>query len=266
MFYLSLSMLLGGSLQSCEEVIDVDLNDAAPKLSIDGKIILNQPAEVQLSYTSNYFSDEAPDYEKNAIVTIKNSDGISETLEHSRNGLYQGRLLRGQDGHEYTLEINVADKTYQGKSKILTPTEIVKLGYVEFDGFGGGQDETEYNLEITLKNNPNEENYYLIKYYLNGSEKEETYSVWSHEFFPNEETIEFTPLRFSFTKGDEVTVQAYSIDEGTYEFYSQLDEIIDQQGGGSSTPFNPQSNMGKDVLGYFRAWSFDTQSIRVEEE
>ncbi|MCT4645404.1 MAG: hypothetical protein N4A74_10500, partial [Carboxylicivirga sp.] len=54
--------------------------------------------------------------------------------------------------------------------------------------------------------------------------------------------------------------------EGTYEYYSQLDEIIDQQGGGSSTPFNPESNMGKDVLGYFRAWSYDERSIQVEEE
>ncbi|MCT4590888.1 MAG: DUF4249 domain-containing protein [Carboxylicivirga sp.] len=266
MFYLSLSMLLGNTLQSCEEVIDVDLNDAAPKLSIDGQITLDQTAEVQLNYTSSYFSDEAPDFEENATITIINSDGISETLDHLGNGLYKGQLLRGQRDHEYTLDIKIADKSYQGKSKILTPTEIVKLGYKKFDGFGSSEDETEYNLEITLKNNPEEENYYLIKYYLNGAEKEETYSVWSHEFFANEETIEFTPLRFSFTEDDLVTIKAFSIDEGTYEYYSQLDEIIDQQGGGSSTPFNPESNMGKDVLGYFRAWSYDERSIQVEEE
>ena len=266
MFSFSLSMLLGGALQSCEEVIDIDLNDADPRLAIDGTISPGGFAQVQLSYTSSYFSDEAPDYETNATIQLIDSKGEMETLTHQMNGLYTGRFIIGEVGVEYELKITIGDKTYTGSTKMMTPTEIIELNYVEFDGFGGSGGETEYNLEITLKNNPSEENYYLIKYYLNSEEKEETYSVWSHEFFPNDETIEFKPLRFSFTKDDVVTVRAYSIDEGTYDYYSQLDEIIDQEGGGSSTPFNPESNMGKDVLGYFRAWSYDQKSIKVEEE
>ncbi|MCG8578482.1 MAG: DUF4249 domain-containing protein [Bacteroidales bacterium] len=266
MFFLSLSLLFGGSLQSCEEVIDVDLNDADPKLSVDAQITLDQPALVQLSYTSSYFSDEEPEHEENAIVNISDSDGNSESLSHIGNGQYVGQLLRGRVGQEYELSITVDDKTYKGTSSILTPTEILKLGYEKFDGFGGSDGEEEYNVVITLKNNPDEENYYLIKYFLNDEEKEDTYSVWSHEYFANEETIEFTPLRFSFTKEDVVTIVAYSIDEGTYDYYSELDEIVDQEGGSGSTPFNPGSNMGKDILGYFRAWSFDQSSFKIEEE
>ncbi len=266
MFFLSLSMLIGGSLQSCEEVIDIDLNDADPKLSIDGQITLNETATVQLSYTTSYFSEEEPQYEESATVSISDSEGNSETLIHKGKGLYEGSLMRGQVGMEYELSVTVEEKTYKGSSQILTPTEILSLGYEKFDGFGGSGDEEEYNLIITLKNNPNEENYFLIKYYLNDEEKEDTYSVWSHEYFANEETIEFTPLRFSFTKEDVVTLVAYSIDEGTYDYYSQLEEIIDQEGGGSSTPFNPESNMGENILGYFRAWSFDKQTVQIEEE
>ncbi len=266
MFFLSLSLLIGGSLQSCEEVIDVDLNDADPKLSVDAQITLDQAAQVQLSYTSNYFSAEEPKHEENAIVSISDLDGNSETLSHLGDGLYIGKLMRGQVGQKYELTITVGDKIYKGSSSMLTPTEIINLGYEKFDGFGGSDGEEEYNVVITLKNNPDEENYYLIKYFLNDEEKEDTYSVWSHEYFANEETIEFTPLRFSFTKEDIVTIVAYSIDEGTYDYYSELDEIIDQDGGSGSTPFNPASNMGKDILGYFRAWSFDQQSLKIEEE
>lgn len=264
MFFLSLGMLIGGSLQSCEEVIEIDLNDADPKLSVDAQITLDQPAVVQLSYTSDYFADEEPEHEDNAIVKINDSDGHEEILAHKGNGRYVGSLTHGRVGQEYELTITIGNKVYKGTSRILTPTKILHLGYEKFDGFGGEGDE--YNLVITLKNNPNEENYYLIKYFLNDEEKEDTYSVWSHEYFANEETIEFTPLRFSFTKEDKVTLKAYSIDEGTYDYYSELDEIIDQNGGGGSTPFNPSSNMGKDILGYFRAWSFDQQSVKVEEE
>ncbi|MBK3519636.1 DUF4249 domain-containing protein [Carboxylicivirga marina] len=266
MFFLSLSALLGGLLQSCEEVIDIDLNDAAPKLVIDGQIVIGEPATVRISYTSDYFSDDEAAYEENASITITDSENNSENLSYIENGIYTGALLRGKPGLEYSLSITIDDKTHKGKSKILTPTQIVKLGYTEFDGFGGSQDEPEYNIVITLTNNTEEDNYYMVKYFINGSEKEDTYSLWSNEYFPNEETIEFTPLRFSFTKDDVVTVKAYSIDEGTYDYYSELDEIIDQQGGGSSTPFNPGSNFGKDVLGYFRAWSYDQQTVQVEDE
>jgi hypothetical protein len=265
MFFLSLSMLIGGTLQSCEEVIDVDLNDADPKLSVDGEILLNQPAVVQLSYTSSYFSVEEPTHEENATISINDSQGNSESLSHVGNGRYEGKFLLGKVGTEYELTIKIGDKIYTGSSRILTPTKIISLGYEKFDGFGGSG-EDEYNVVITLTNNPDEENYYLIKYYLNDEEKEDTYSVWSHEFFAEEETIEFTPMRFSFTKDDLVTIKAYSIDEGTYDYYSELDEIIDQDGGGGSTPFNPASNMGKDILGYFRAWSFDQQTIQINEK
>ncbi|TRX71745.1 DUF4249 domain-containing protein [Carboxylicivirga sp. M1479] len=265
MFSFSLCVLLG-SMPSCEEVIDIDLNDSDPKLSIDGKIEMGQTAQIQLSYTTDYFSEEAPNYETDAIVNIKELNGRVETLIHQGKGLYTGNIVIGREGFEYELEINVDDKTYLGKSSMLTPTEILNIEYLEFDGFGGSEEETEYQLQIVLKNNPLEENYYLLKYYINGSDKEDTYSVYSHEFFPNEETIEFSPMRFIFTKDDVVTVKAYSIDEGTYDYYSQLDEIIDPHGGGSSTPFNPASNMGQDVLGYFRAWSFDQKTVQIEEE
>jgi hypothetical protein len=253
-------------LVACEEVIDVDLNDAEPQLAVDGKINLNEPAAVILSYTTSYFSSEEPVFEPNATMTLSSSKNETETLTYRGNGLYLGRTIIGQVGVTYQLSITIGEQTYQGSSQLLTPTEIINLNYARFDGFGSPDDEDLYNLEIVLKNNPNEENFYLVKYYLNDSEIEETFSVWSHEFFPNDETVEFNPLRFSFGKDDVVTVRAYSIDEGTYDYYSQLDEIIDQQGGGSSTPFNPASNLGKAILGYFRAWSYDEKSIKVEEE
>lgn len=265
MLFLSCTLVLGASLQSCEEVIDIDLNDADPALSVDGTINIGEGAHVQLSYTSDYFGNNEPKHEENAIVTLSSANALSETLTHQGNGLYTGNLIRGQAGIEYELKIAIDDEQYTGTSFLKKPTEIVKLGYKPFDGFGGSDGEQEYNLEITLKNYPEEECFFLIKYYLNDEEQEDSYSTISHEYFPKEEIIEFSPFSFSFTKDDVVTVRAYSIDEGTYEYYSQLEDIIDRHGG-SSTPYNPESNMGKDVVGYFRAWSYDEQKVEIIEE
>jgi len=50
-------------------------------------------------------------------------------------------------------------------------------------------------------------------------------------------------------------MEVYSIDKDTYRYYAQINEAI---GGGmamSSTPYNPASNLGEDILGYFMARS-----------
>ncbi len=260
-------VLISGLFQSCEEVIDVDLNEADPKLSIDAVIDLDQLAQVQLSYTSSYFSDTEPEYETNATVLLSDSEGNTETLAHQGKGKYTGSTIKGKIGNTYELKVTVGNQTFTGESRFMTPTQVLKLEYKKFDGFGGNEDEQEYTLIITLKNNPKEENYYLVKYYIDDAEKEESYSIWTHEQYANEEAVVFEPF-FSFTEDQKITIEAFSIDEGTYDYYNQLSDIIDQRGGGGSTPFNPKSNMGKDVLGYFRAWSFDTKSIQVgvEEE
>jgi len=262
MLFLSFTLALGTSLQSCEEVIDIDLNNADPKLSVDGLINLGGKAQVQLSYTSSYFSAEEPQYEEKATVTLSTSNGMEETLTHQGKGRYVGQAIVGQVGVSYELNVTVEGKTHTGNSTLMTPTEIMKLDHKPFDSFG---EEGEYNLEITLKNNPEEENYFLIKYYLNGEEKEDTYHTLSHEYFPKEETIEFSPFSFIFTADDVVTVKAFSIDEATYDYYSELSDIVGSDGGDGSTPYNPKSNLGKDVLGYFRVWSYDEQDYHITE-
>ena len=261
-FFLTLLWALGTALQSCEEVISLDLNDADPMLTVDGLISLGEVAEVQLSYTGDYFAYGEPKHEENAAAVISASNGFSETLSHQGNGFYTGKLIRGRVGVNYQLSISVDGKRYTGSSQLMIPAEIVKLGYKPFDSFG---QEGQYNLGITIKNSPDKENYFLIKYFFNDEEKEESYSTLSHGYFPKEETIEFSPFNLTFTVDDEVTVRAYAIDKDTYNYYSQLYDILHRHGG-SSTPYNPASNMGKDVLGYFRAWSFDEQSIKVVEE
>lgn len=251
-------------LNSCEEVIEIDLNSSDPKLAIDGTIELGQTAKVRLSYTRDYFSDEEAEYENNATVTITSTLGLSETLTNKGGGLYESNLVKGSKNEQYEMSITLDGKTISASSLMMIPAEIVNLNYSPFDGFGGSEDEQRYNLDIVLKNDPKNGAFFLIKYFLNDDTKEETYSTISHEYFPKDEVIEISPMRFTFTEDDKVTVKAYSIDEGTYDYYSSLDDIIDPHGG--STPYNPESNFGKDVLGYFRAWSTDQQSIEVKDE
>ena len=257
----TISLLVLLALSACEEVIDIDLNSSDPVLVADGAIETGETASIRLSYTSDYFDENTPVSETEAEVLLTSSSGAAEPLIHTGEGYYTGNNIIGTVGDEYTLSLKVNGNTFEGSTRLFTPSSILDIKVLEADMPGKSDDQ--YELEITFSNNVTEENYYLIKYFVNGSVQEEDFSVLSHDYFANEEVVTYNPMRPLFDEGDEVQVQLFSIDEGTYTYYSQLQDISGK-GPGGSTPFNPQSNLGDNIMGYFRAWSMDSQTITIQ--
>ncbi len=248
-------------LCSCEEVIDLDLETSDPALVMDGEIMLNKTAELTISYTTDYYGTEEASYENDAIVILSTSKGASEELVFQGDGFYIGTQIYGQKGVEYTLSVTIDGIEYTASSSLLTPTSLVALTPVESSRSIGS--DTYYELEVAFTNNVNEENYYLVKYLYEDDEgDQEDYSTLSWEYFSTNEVLAYSGY-YTFDEGTVVTVKIYSIDEGTYEYYSALDDIDGEGFGGVSTPYNPESNFGEDVLGYFRAWSMDQQQVTM---
>jgi len=256
----TISLLVFLALSACEEVIDIDLNSSDPVLVADGVIEIGETATIRLSYTSDYFDENTPVSETEAEVVLTTSSGAEEPLVHTGEGYYSGNTIIGTVGDEYSLSLKVNGATFEGSTRLLTPSTILKITALEADMPGKSDDQ--YELEITFTNNVEEDNYYLIKYFVNGSVQEEDFSVLSHEYFANTEIVTYNPMRQLFDEGDEVEVRLFSIDEGTYTYYSQLKDIS-AEGPGGTTPFNPQSNLGDNIMGYFRAWSMDSQTITI---
>lgn len=257
----TISLLVLLALSACEEVIDIDLNSSDPVLVADGVIEIGETATIRLSYTNDYFDDNTPESETEAEVFLTSSSGAEESLLHTGEGYYTGHNLVGAVGEEYTLTLKVKDEIFEGSTRLLSPSHILDINTIETEM--PGSSDVQYELEISFTNNVEEENYYLIKYFVNGSLQEEDYSVLSHEYFANEEVVTYNPMRQLFDEGDEVEVQLFSIDEGTYTYYSQLKDIS-AEGPGGTTPFNPQSNLGDTIMGYFRAWSMDSKTITIQ--
>ena len=60
--------------------------------------------------------------------------------------------------------------------------------------------------------------------------------------------------------GDEIIVWMESIDKGVYEYF----RTAGRDGGQSSSPSNPTSNISNGALGYFNACSVRIKSIIVQ--
>jgi len=251
-------------LSSCEEVIEVDLNSANPVLVAEGQIVKDSTVWIKLSYTNDYFNNEEAVFEDNASVVLTDGDNNSETLTYIGDGIYKGDILHGEVYENYTIDIGTDKGKYDGKSTLMPPSEIYEIVVSESEMQRPGQEETAYSLEIKFKDVSAAYDFYMIKFFVNGGL--DSYALVDDKIFLVGDTVIYPVIRKEFYINDEIIVRLHTVDNDTYNYYYQLnDAVSDGKGpGGSSTPYNPASNFGEGVLGYFAAWSYVSDSVIIQ--
>jgi uncharacterized protein DUF4249 len=251
------------ALTSCEEVIDIDLNSVSPVLVAEGYMELDSLCSLKLTYTTDYFQQESAELAGDAIVTLSDQSGARETLRYMGLGIYKGQSLRGTESSMYTLTIETPDQINSGFSSLM-PLPVFDSLRIEDFPFGDTPPGEDFPglLIISFQNNPDREEHFMLRLTMNGEPLDDSFALASDEFTSSAEAVEYTTVIFPSEDGDTLSMEVYSIDADTYRYYYQLNEAI---GGGmamSSTPYNPASNLGEDIMGYFMARSkLDTTLI-----
>lgn len=243
-------------LTSCEKVIEIDLNSSNPVLAADGKMELDSTAWIKLSYTTDYFDNEQPQYLEDAIVIISNSKNEIEELTYEGEGLYRGSNMLGEANEIYTISVEDESDIYVAKAELYGPTTIYDVTFEESIFSNPHSDKITYSPIIKFVDDPSVKNYYMVKIWKNDTLRNSRYTSFEDTFFNNNDTISYSPFGIRLEDGDHLKVKVYSIDKETDYYYDQLN---DNQDGGppGGTPYNPRSNFGYDVMGYFTASSFD---------
>jgi hypothetical protein len=251
-------------LTSCEEVIEIDLNSANQVLVAEGQIVKDSMVWIKLSYTSDYFNNEEAIFEENASIVLSTGNNNSDILTNIGNGIYTGNTLLGEVGENYTLDITTDEDRYTAGSTLMPPSEIYEIVVTESNLQRPGQDEISYSLEIKFKDVTATDDFYMMKFFINVWL--DSYALVDDKIFLVDDTISYPVIRKSFYENDEIIVRLHTVDNGTFNYYNQLsDAISDGMGpGGSSTPYNPTSNFGENVLGYFAAWSYVSDTVVVQ--
>jgi len=247
------------TFSSCEEVIEIDLNSSNPVLVVEARLYKDSLAAVLLTKTANYFSLETPEAVEDATITITSDDSVSEELLYLGNGIYSGTAMRGAEGQNYDIEIIWEGMEYKGSGFLPQQADIISLEIVEFQP--APQAPLFKNAEVVFLDNPETEDYYMIRYLLNGVPLASSYFAFSD--FTFSDTIRLANPQLSFETGDLVEVQVFSIDEPLSIFYSQLSQSLSGGMALSATPYNPTSNING-AMGYFATWSYDSDTVRVK--
>jgi hypothetical protein len=271
MFKFCLTVIfISAILCSCEEVINIDLNSANPVFVVEGKIYQDSTCLVRLTMTTSYFSPVLPQVIENASITL--SDGISmEELVYEGNGYYSGNSIIGTEGRNYTLEIVHDGIIYESNSFMPQKTTLTSIRYTKsqsptiLNPYG----ETVFAITCKFADNPANDSFYMIRIIADGTMAEDSYYLLTEEK-ANDGIFNNTDNLISFTEsiffdGGEVDVQLFAIDESVYNYFLQLNDILFwKRRVMPPTPYNPVSNITNGALGYFAAWTFDSETVILE--
>jgi hypothetical protein len=252
-------------IYGCEKVIDVDLNEAAPALVIEGNFISDQRrAEVILTMTTSYFDTLQPSKVTGAKVSIEDENGHKFSLHESSKGKYVFWGLPPVLKSIYKLTVEVNNKIYTAASELNPPVAVDSVTW-EYDD-GGSFFDAGYYLNVWFFDPPGTENFYRIQIYRNRLLKSSTDDlIVFNDRYIDGNKVEISLFNDPYYLNDTVVVQLISLDKDVYEYYKTLNEVINTNPG-SAAPANPNSNFTNGALGYFSAWSSDTLSVIIKEK
>jgi len=248
--------LLLGILFSCEDVIDLDLNETEPRLVIDAEISITKidqtaNAAVRLTTTAPFFDGQVPIVE-DAQVIVTDDDGAVFEFEYTGKGFYQNTNLTPTLNKEYTLEVIYKNETYTATETLeLVPS----LNFVEQKNDGGFSGE-DIELKAFFNDPIDKQNFYFFQVDKpNGAYLD----AFSDEFFNGNEIFGFISDE-EIKKSDEITFFLNGVDEKFYNFmFVLLQQSTDQSDGPFQTqPATVRGNIINQTttsnfpLGYFR--------------
>lgn len=270
--YLYILLLSTTLFTSCEEVVNVDLSNAEPKLVIEAIIkwekgTTGENQTIKLSLTNDFYTNDVLPA-NGAIVTVTNSaDVVFDFVQVPNTENYVCNNFQPVIGETYRLEILYDGEIYTASNTLFSTPDILNVTQETVDGISG---EDEIQIKYFYQDNGAEENYYLLRV-KNPNKQIPEFGAVSDEFFQGN-------LMFGFYGSSEtepgitLDLSVQGISRGYHDYMNKLISIA---GSGSGNPFaTPPATVRGNIinvtnnnnfpLGYFHLSEIDTVNYLVQ--
>jgi len=266
--YFKLTILLFVlAFTSCEDVIDVNVQEAPARLVIEASLdwekgTTGNNQTIKLSKSTPYFDTTTNTSVTNASVKVTNTNSNEEfVFTHQSNGMYTTTQFVPVINNAYTLEVVYDGETYMANETLTSVTDITNITQSVEDGF----DDEALEFNVFFTDPIDEENYYLFKVqrrgdllpeledgddeFVNGNE-----ITWWFEKEEDEDTDKIE----EYMPGDIVDISLFGISEDYHNYIRILIEQSEGAGLFSSTPVPLRGNCVNTTTsdnyayGYFR--------------
>ena len=253
-------------LNSCQDVIDIDVPTSDPKLVIDASIDWEKETsgvtqEIFLSTSTSYFENNINSIVTGAQVKITNDlTGSEFVFLDQNNGKYITNEFIPEINSTYTLEIEYNNEIYKATEQMKSVPEIEEITQSSNSIF----DLEVIDLNVSFNDPENEQNFYLFEYFEEEDMFPELLDVKDEFFNGNLMTIALfidandEDGNLIVEEGDIVHVKFRGISERYYNFIRRL---IEQAFAGDPFETTPSQLRGNCVnitnpdnypFGYFR--------------
>lgn len=259
------------SLVSCEDVVDVNLDSAKPKLVIEASILWQKGTngnqqKIKLTKSSDYFSNITPPVVTGAIVTISNSTNTFNFSYNSSSEDYNCYNFEPIIGETYELTVVVDGETYIATETLQAVPEIETVEQNNEGGFLGDAIE----VKFFYQDDAAVDNFYLIQFNSNFNLLPE-YDVNNDKFFQGNQMFGLYS-NDKMVSGDDLTFTLHGISE---RYYNYLNVLLGISGGNGGSPFSTppatvrgnfvnQTNPDNFAFGYFSISEIDTKTYFIE--
>ncbi|RKS50791.1 uncharacterized protein DUF4249 [Gillisia mitskevichiae] len=252
---------------SCEEVVDIDLQESKPRLVVEASMIWEKDSTgnlqiINLSTTTPYFNSEYSPA-RDASIIITTSSGETFNFLEENPGIYVNSNFLPALYQEYEITIIYEDEKYTGRETMIPVVHLEKVEQTLNGGFSG--DEIELKAYYT---DPVEiPNYYLFKFLY----EDLSLQIYNDEFTNGNRTFAYFSDE-DLAIGDTVNFEIQGISERFYEYLYILSSQAGESNGG---PFQTQpttvrgniineSNPDNFAFGYFRLSQSDNLEYTIQ--
>jgi len=247
----------------CKKVINVNLNNAAAQIVIQGSVTnAAGPYQVQITKTVNFSASNTYPPVSGAAVTITDSTtGQIDVLTETASGIYTTNLLpQGKPGHTYKLNVSALGQTYTASSTMPQPVALDSLTFQHLNNFG----KLQINTQPNFQDPGGIANYYTFQEYINSKLLKQTF-VFSDRLSDGKYIAVNLYTDSSYINiGDTVLLNMRCTDKSVYNYFNSLQQAADANGFQTASPSNPISNISNNALGYFSANTVNERTAIVK--
>jgi hypothetical protein len=255
---------------SCEDVVDVDLNTAAPRLVIDASIDWEKGTDgsvqtIRLTTTTGFYEQQVPVVSGAAVSVTNSANTVFEFIEDAGTGNYICTNFSPVIGETYTLAVFTGGQLYTATETLVGAPDITTVEQEDDGGFSG----EDKQIKFFFNDNAAEDNFYMTAFETSITVFPE-YFAFDDEFTQGQQNFGLY-ISEDIEAGDQMTFSLYGISERYMNYMNLLAEIAEGGGGPwSAPPTNVRGNLVNETnsnnfaLGYFRLSEVDKMDYIVQ--
>ena len=260
------------SFVACEQVVNLDIDQAPPRLVIDGLVTSDDTTHfVRITRTADFYGNGGENV-NDAIVQVSDEIGNIYNYTHNPEGYdslngyyYSDQQYSGRVYGIYNLEVSVGVDNFIA-SDTLKPITTIDSLQIQVDPRAVDDPENDgkiYQVLLFAREPQETVDFYYFKFYRDGLlDANDNIFVFDDKLLG--ESLNGLPSPVLFREGEFASVVIYSLSREQFVYFQDLGNILNGDGGMfSPPPANPRSNISGGALGLFQVSGISRGSILI---